>query len=336
MTVAYRGRQVDGVALWSEYVEFPHNFIDNGKNEFAPLVRCPNPDHHTEKRHFQVNLFQPTVHCFANCGISGSYERAIAMIEGVTHRQARKSILRHSRLGGGNPVRKRHRGGTVETISPGTLEYERFLPHAALAFLASRNLSPEIIAKFELGWDADALRVVIPVKDRRGRVRLLIRRTIRPKVEPRYLYTEGVERNSLLFGLDTIDPGTVRLDGMVLVEGSIDKMVLDSYSIPPSVAILGSKLSEIQARIICKARPSVIYTMFDADAAGIGATISVAQRIRGIPIRVCRYPKGKTDPAVLNEKEAMRSIARAMPYVTFRSIAGISTPKQSTRKENFG
>ena len=91
---AYRGRSIDPVALWANYVEFPLNMDDSGP--FLPLVRCPNPDHDTMKRHFQINVYLPLVHCFAGCGISGTWEEAIMKIEGVDRNNAHKIILRHS------------------------------------------------------------------------------------------------------------------------------------------------------------------------------------------------------------------------------------------------
>lgn len=333
MTVLFRGKHIDPISLWSNYVDFPSNWTPNENDEFAPLVVCPNPDHQTSKRHFQVNLHEPLVHCFAGCGISGTWEDAIVQIEGGTHRQARKSIFRHVRTVGRVPVRKRRRRGATEDISPELLTYERFIPQAGLAYLHSRGITDEIVARYELGWDADALRVVIPVKDARGTTRLLIKRTVKPRVEPRYLYTEGVERNGLLFGLDTIDLGMVRSTGIVLVEGSFDKMVVEADGFDmPMVAILGSKVSEIHGRLISKLRPKAVYTMFDADASGISATISAAYNIRGAPIRVCRYPKGKTDPGMLTGTEAFRSVQRSVPFVKFRQQAGLASPKRN-RKE---
>lgn len=333
MTVFYNGRHVDPISLWSALgVEFPANFNDDGTHEFSPLVVCPNPDHHTSKRHFQVNLKKPMVHCFAGCGISGSYEHAVAMIEGGTRRAARKTILKHSRVATGAPrVRKR---GTAKAISPVDNEYERFLPPVAQEYLAKRRITSAQIERWELGWDADTLRVVIPAKDDRGRTQFLIRRAVKPRVEPRYLYPGGSEKDRLLFGACNIDPGVVRSRGIVLVEGSIDCICLDQHRILPVGAILGSHLSEIQARWIANLRPKVIYTMFDADASGVGATISVKRQLRTVPIRVCRYPTGKSDPAELTEKEAARSIERALDFMVWKRRAGITiTPKPERRKE---
>lgn len=329
--IFYHGRHVDPVALWSALgVEFPGNFNDDGEQEFSPLMVCPNPDHHTSKRHFQVNLKKPMVHCFAGCGISGSYDHAVSMIQGGTHRAARKTILKHSRIATGAPrVRKR---GAAKAISSVDVEYERYLPPVALEYLSSRGISPATIERWELGWDADALRVVIPAKDERGRTQFLIRRTVKPNVEPRYLYPEGSERNRVLFGACNIDLGVVRSRGILLVEGSVDAMIQDQHGIIPVGAILGSKLSEIQASFIANKRPKVIYTMFDADAAGIGATISVRYRLRSVPIRVCRYPKGKSDPAELTREESERAIDRAIDFNEWKRKAGISTSPKSKRK----
>jgi DNA primase len=330
MTVRFEGRQVDAVALWSEYVEFPANFTDDGKSEFSPLMTCPNPKHQTTKRHFQINLQKPLVHCFAGCGISGSYEDAISLIEGSTHRQARKKILRHSRIGiGASKVRKKNE---PKVISAESLEYDRYIPQAPMEYLTGRGITEASIAKFELGWDADSMRIVIPAHDERRRVKLLIRRTIKPGVEPRYLYGEGSERLRVLFGACFIDPRMIRSHGIVLVEGSIDSMILQQYGIP-AVAILGSKVGEIQAHKIASMRPKTVYTMFDADAAGIGATISAAQRIKGIPLRVCRYPKGKSDPAVLTQEEADRAISRALIFNQWHRKTGVTLPKPRRRKE---
>lgn len=331
MTVFFHGRHVDPVALWAGLgVEFPANFVDDGTNEFSPLVVCPNPDHHTSKRHFQINLKKPMVHCFAGCGISGSYEHAVSMVEGGTHRAARKTILRHSRIATGAPrVRKREAAKPISTVD---VEYERYIPPFAHEYLSKRGITSASMERWELGWDADALRVVIPTKDSRGRVRFLIRRAVKPRVEPRYLYPEGAERNLLLFGICNIDPGLVRSRGLLLVEGSIDCIIQDQHGVLPVGAILGSKLSEIQAQQIANMRPKAIYTMFDADAAGIGATISVRYRLRSVPIRVCRYPKGKSDPAEMTRAESERSIERAIDFNSWKRKAGITSSPKPKRK----
>jgi len=335
----YQGRHVDPFAVWADFVEFPQNLKQGSDDEFSPLVVCPNPDHHTDKKHFQINLQKPLVHCFAGCGISGTYEHAIGMIEGIKPREARKRILKHSRVGGVAKKRKRN-AGTTEIVSPDALLYDRYIPPAGMEYLQSRGISPTSINKWELGWDADELRLVIPVKDARNRTRLLIRRAVRDRDQPKYLYTEGVERNGLLFGTGQIDLGMVRSFGIILVEGSIDAIMQHQDGFTTTLAILGSKLSEIQARQIMNMRPFKVYTMFDADGAGISATNSVISKLQRVPISVVRYPKGVTDPAEMTRDQRERQIGRAISRREFHRIVsslGVrsTTPIRRERK-SFG
>jgi hypothetical protein len=78
--VIYRGREVDVIGLWSEFVDLPDD-VERHLGGFLPKTKCPNPKHATDKRHFQINSARPMVHCFARCGISGSWEHAIATIK---------------------------------------------------------------------------------------------------------------------------------------------------------------------------------------------------------------------------------------------------------------
>jgi DNA primase len=329
--VKFQGRHIDAIALWSQWVEFPANFSLEEDSEFAPLVQCPNPDHNTEKRHFQINLDKPLVHCFAGCGISGTYEHAIAMIEGTKPRETRKLILKHSRMG---PVRKKRKRspGSDAAISPNLLQYERYIPPFGLEYLQKRGISSASVARWELGWDASERRIVIPVKDIKGRTRMLIRRAVREKDRPKYLYTEGVARNSLLFGACQIDLGLVKSFGVVLVEGSIDAIMQHQQGFPTTMAILGSKLSEIQARHIMNLRPRRVYTMFDADASGVSATLSVIQRLPMLPISVIRYPKGVSDPAELDRESRQRVFRRAVSKREFQKLVKTTTRSQSDLK----
>lgn len=322
--------------LWDRYVDLPANL--DGDNAFLPKVVCPNPEHDTLKRHFQINVTQPTVHCFAYCGISGSYEHAICVIEGLyekykveeatdkrdkarrqarARRQAGKIILGYIsqvRGGSGNlrPRRKLAGGSAKALPSAESLGYATFLPHAAREFVSGRGISSDSIAKWRLGFDPTELRLVIPAYDEKDVLRFLIKRAIRPKDHPKYLYTEGFPKTSLLFGACAIPPGIVRSSGVVLVEGSLDAIVLQQYGIP-AVAILGTGISQRQCEILSRMRPRRIYFMFDRDTAGVTNIEIAARRLHRYPCYVCRFPKGRYDPAELSREEAVRSVERAVP-----------------------
>lgn len=311
----FRGRQIDPVELWSKYIDLPANLEIDEQTVFLPKVECPNPEHDTGKRHFQVNVTQPTVHCFAYCGISGSYEKAISIIEGCDEREAKRIILRNSSRSGRSVKPRRRISGRAKQAASvvSDLGYERFLPQAGLEYLKSRGISDESVATWELGWDSESLRIVIPARDLNGHLRFLIKRATREKDHPKYLYSEGFPKTSLLFGACQLDLGMVRSEGLILTEGSLDAIDNHRHGLRNTTAILGTGISRAQRAIVAKLRPKRVYLMFDKDLAGVTNIEIAARELRKYPLFVCRYPKGKNDPQELSREEKYRSIERAVP-----------------------
>jgi DNA primase len=337
----YRGRQIDPVRLWDKYVELPHNV---SRDEiFLPKVRCPNPDHDTMKRHFQINTRDGLVHCFAYCGISGTYEHAICVIEGLYEKykvegatneqerkrrqqrawkEARKIILTSGAGKLGGRVRlsldkgkgKRNSRADEATRPTDTLHYATYLPERARVFLSSRGITDESVAKWRLGWDAAEARLVIPAYDERDILRFLIKRSLKKDDYLKYLYTEGFPKTSLLFGACALDMALVKSTGLVLVEGSIDTIVNHQNGLTNTGGILGTGISDQQVKIISRL-PGLrrIYLMFDRDTAGVTNIEIASRKLRKWPLFIVRFPKGKFDPAELNGKEAMRAVERAVP-----------------------
>lgn len=310
----YRGREIDDLRLWANYIEIPNG----AEGQYWPLTVCPNPDHDTLKRHFQVNTRDGLVHCFAQCGISGTYDHAIRVIEGCSDREARKILLGFTRVGkregSARPVRHTAAAGLGENVPAArSLTYDSYIPPVGIEYLENRGISASSIARFGIGWCPEELRVVIPGRDLQGQTRFLIKRAVMDRQRPKYLYTEGFPKTSLLYGaFDLFAQGDI----VVVVEGSIDVMRLSQHGIP-AVATLGTGISQEQARILARFQFKRAYLMFDRDAAGVHG-IEIAERlIRKMPIFVCRYPKGRSDPAELTESEVWRSVERAVPLRKF-------------------
>jgi DNA primase len=310
----FEGRDIDAVQLWDKYVEFPADLHIDGK--FLPLVKCPNPAHDTNKRHFQINITDGLVHCFAQCGISGTFQKAISIIEGCSEREARKVILGFKRSGGGDKRPSSNRQSPKLQIQ--IPKYDSYLPPIALDYLASRGITENSVASWELGWDSDEKRIVIPAKDQRMITRFLIKRSVLPQQHPRYLYApDGVSKNALLFGGCFSDPRLIRSHGLILVEGSLDAIRLYQHGHRNVVATLGTGISEIQRRIVSRLRPRRIYTFFDRDVAGVHGIEIVQRRLAKYPIFVIRYPAGRNDPAELTRREVETAITRAIPLARF-------------------
>lgn len=356
----YRGREIDAVAFWNRYVDFPNVKIEEA-DVFTPKVQCPNPDHDTDKRHFQVNMNEPLVHCFSRCGISGTWEHAICVIEGLyekfkveeatddrerkrrrerAHREARKIILRATGTG---RVKGAHASTTTARNSPPAkksvpkdeLRYESYLPQAALDYLGGRGISNASVAEWNLGWLPEDARIAIPAKDEIGRIRFLIKRSVRPRQNPKYLYTEGFPKSALLFGACQIDLGMVHSQGLILVEGSLDTIIFHQHGLRNTGGILGTGISDAQVRIVAKLRPPKIILAFDKDSAGIRNIEIAAGKLRKYPLYVMKYPKMKSDPGELTREEAIRQISRAVPAFKFIADNGLNVRR---RKEihSFG
>lgn len=361
----YKGREIDSVRLWESYVDFSANLVIDGK--YLPKVQCPNPSHDTTKRHFQINIVDGLVHCFAHCGISGTYEHALCVIHGFyskykveeatndrernrrkdrARKDARRIILRNSSVqshGAGSSVRNstnargRKTAAQANGVSapqpndPLALAYETRIPPFGIEFLEGRGITGESIANWELGWDADEKRIVIPAHDVNQHLRFLIKRSVREQDWPKYLYTEGYPKTSLLFGACKIIPSTIRSSGLILVESSLSVIRLWEHGFRNVCAILGTGISRKQVEILARWRPRRIYLMFDKDTAGVANIEIAARRLRKYPLFVCRYPKGKGKPHQLGRREAHRVIERSLPISKFF----VTYPNARPRERNY-
>lgn len=344
--------------LWDKYVELPQRMDTN--DIYLPKVVCPNPDHDTMKRHFQINVRDGLVHCFAYCGISGTFEHAICVIEGLYEKynvegatdertrkarkaralkEARKIIAGTIRAGDTratftSPRNPSRDSRATEIARPAdTLRYATFLPAKGREFLAQRGITSESISKWRLGWAPDEARLVIPAHDERDILRFLIRRAVRPKDQPKYLYTEGFPKTSLLFGACALDLGMVKSHGLVLVEGSIDTIVNHQNGLTNTGGILGTGISDAQVKIISRLQGlRRIYLMFDKDTAGVRNIEIAVRKLRKWPLFIVRLPKGKYDPAELTREEAWKEIERAVPATKWMQK---NFPNATRRKEGL-
>jgi|SRR5580765_247426 len=350
----FHGRNIDPLSFWSNYVEFPTRMETD--SEFSDLVFCPNPAHDNYRTpSFQVNLQKPLVHCFSYCGVQGTWEHAVCMIEGLyeqfqidaatskqdrlrrvhrAHRAAKRIILRGSAPS--KQIYRRTPAGERKPVEEKPLDFETFLPPVARQYLQGRGITEDSIAFWGIGWDPENKRVVIPVQDERDKLKLLIKRAIFDSQRPKYLYSEDSVKTEILFGASKIP---MKPEYVVLTEGSTDVIALNQHGIP-AVGILGTGISREQVKILSRLRPKKVYLMFDKDTAGVRNIEIAMERLRKYPLFVCRYPKGKSDPAELSEKEALRSIERAVPIALWRSAlqnrprdAKIATVRTSNRSE---
>ncbi len=187
---------------------------------------------------------------------------------------------------------------------------------AALDYLRRRGLSPELIARFGLGWSGDGRgaltaelarggveparmgeagllremedggaprelywnRVTFPIRDRRGRLVSFGGRTL-GDAKPKYI--NGPEspvfsKKRNLYALDLARAGLRTGQPLVVAEGYMDVIALHQAGFVGAVAPLGTALTEEQLEELWRLSPDPVLC-FDGDAAGARAAARAAE-----------------------------------------------------------
>ncbi len=115
-------------------------------------------------------------------------------------------------------------------------------------------------------------RLMIPIRDARGRMAGFGARTMDPEGIPKYLnspQTSLFDKSNLLYGLDRAKKAIRTLDQAVVVEGYLDVITPHQAGFENIVAPMGTALGEGQLRLIKRYTPgNHIVLALDPDAAG--------------------------------------------------------------------
>ncbi len=120
-------------------------------------------------------------------------------------------------------------------------------------------------------------RLMIPIRDERGRMAGFGARTMDPEGIPKYLnspQTAIFDKSRLLFGLDKAKKAIRQLDQAVIVEGYLDVITPHQAGFENIVAPMGTALGEAQLRLLKRYTPgNHIVLALDPDAAGQKAVL---------------------------------------------------------------
>ena len=152
------------------------------------------------------------------------------------------------------------------------------------------------------GNDYYAGRLVFPLADARGRVLGFGARRMRDDdpIPAKYVNSpegELFRKGTIVYGLDRARPAIAKEDRAVVVEGYTDVLALRQAGVLPTVASMGTALTEPQLKEL-RRLTTHLYLCFDADAAGEAATVrGMELAVRsGFDVHVVPLPAGK-DPA---------------------------------------
>ena len=221
------------------------------------------------------------------------------------------------------------------------------------AYLASRGLGEDVCREFRLGlspgtglarkaqekgFTRDELRaagltnargndyfpprLMFPLADARGRVIGFQARKLHEDDPLRGKYvntaeTELFHKSAVLYGLHLARTAIAKQERAVVVEGNTDVIALRQAGFEPTVASMGTALTERQLKELQRLTRRV-YLCFDSDAAGEEATLRGMELATtlGFDVRVVTLPKGQ-DPADAPAGFEAR-LGRAESYVVYR------------------
>ena len=223
------------------------------------------------------------------------------------------------------------RGLKEETINDYKVGYGGDGWDSLYAFLSKKGLSLTladelglIIPKKSGGYyDRFRGRVIFPISDIHGRVIGFGGRSIDGS-EPKYLNSsESVlfKKSDSLYGITVARRWIKESDEALIVEGYMDLLSLHEAGIKNSVATLGTALTAGHLRLI-KRLSSNIVTVFDADQAGVKATLRSIDLFitEGVNATVLTMPEGHDPDTFVREKGVegfKKAIKSAMPIMEF-------------------
>jgi len=203
-----------------------------------------------------------------------------------------------------------------------------------------------LVRKEETGSTYDRFRdrLMIPIRDPKGRVIGFGARTLDPDGVPKYLnspQTELFDKSHTLFGLDLARQAIRREDRVVIVEGYMDVMQAQQAGFANVVAQMGTALTEPQLRQLQRYTKRLVLAL-DPDAAGVQATLRGVEVARetleqewepvfdprglvgyegrlGAEIRVLRLPSGQDPDDLIRQDQQrwVRLVEEAVPVVDF-------------------
>lgn len=161
-------------------------------------------------------------------------------------------------------------------------------------------------------------RLIIPIRDERGRVIGFGARALAPDDNPKYLnspQTPLFDKSRTLFGLDAAKRAIRDTETAVIVEGYMDAIQAHQTGFLNVVAQMGTAMTEPQLRLLVPRWARCIILALDADAAGQSATMRSLEVARAalqadytgklkVELRVLQIPDAKDPDDLLREDPA--------------------------------
>lgn len=181
------------------------------------------------------------------------------------------------------------------------------------SYFFERGLSEDTLSYFEIGFSEKKGRIVIPARDESSRLIGFIGRATSPEIQPKYLYSKGFPRKSVLFNLNRAK----KYNDVVVVEGSVDAMMIHQAGFANVVATLGATVTDGHINLLRKYFDRVIVFP-DNDEAGETMRDRLLSGLSDVPISVVVYEsEAVKDPGEMDADAIREAILSAKDYLAW-------------------
>lgn len=215
--------------------------------------------------------------------------------------------------------------------------------------LVDRGFPKKLLQEWDVGWDSELERVVLPVRNRSGKLVGVSKRATREGDSPKYLH--HFQKGMVLYGEHRVvalartaqkpsaptptesAPPPTTLPWLVVVESQMSVLRLSQYNVR-SVGTNGAKVTDWQKRAIAR-YPRVILAMdgggdTDGPAANMAVGKFLLPRLGWRNVRVAdRYHPGTKDPDehVQHGGSLEAFLASAVPFDEWRLRRRLATTR---------
>lgn len=309
-----------------------------GSSDTNIMICCPCHDERNPS--CGISAEKEVFNCYG-CGKTGGIVELVSYMKEISFRKAKEYLeerfnVRKKSISSNRKTIKRY-GDESRTEELSERDSGTVLPMFALApyksgkvchdYLLRRGFSKPICRTFKLGWDSSRCRITIPIFNRKGNLLGFLARTVLEKGERGYkkLYgdtdkylVDNFKRSLTLFPVNLFP--AYEVDTAIIVEGSLDAMWMHQQGFTNTLALLTSKISKEQIKLLHSLHIRKIIFMLDNDKAGIDGTLLAYKKMKNdfICYKV-EYPNGKNDPQNCTKEE----IAEMLENMCFFNLINV-------------
>ncbi len=357
-------RELDIVDVISSYIDLKRS----GNNYKA---NCPfHPD---DTPSFFVSPQKGIWKCFG-CGVGGDFIKFVALYENIPYTEAAKEIAKRYGIKlkiKESPAENSKIYEAMELVA--SFYFKNILrKEEALSYIKSRGIDSHTLKKFLIGYadnskelvdnlkeeglleyyektgnliksdefyrDLFKGRIVIPVRDERGRIVAFGGRSLGEE-KPKYINSpesEIFKKSKVLFGFYESLNYIKELGRVIITEGYFDVISLFQYNIRYAVAPLGTSLTEYHAKLISRYAEEVIL-LFDGDEAGRKAVKRAVPNLlkEDLRVKVFYLPDGEDADTYIRKTDMheFKKRIESLPDIFEELIESIKNGEKEALKE---